>query len=275
MSEKSEKKTFPPLTLSAEGSHARTSATPGTEPDSTGQDRGFGMSSHESFARWNPSTSSWRTSQLSLLEDSTLYLERWPIAGTMLNGRASRRQTLVPRTSARESSLWPTPHGMSADGEQPYDGHGNELSQAVLVSVGLSTSARSLKRVPTPTARDWKDGTTKSCQNVPVNGLLGRAVHQWPTPVVTDAIGARNKTSFRSQGANSRHHAGTTLTDALVESSDLTLETQPDGRNKVVNGSLNPTWVEWLMGFPLGWTDLQPSETPWSLSAPASSESGY
>jgi hypothetical protein len=26
-------------------------------------------------------------------------------------------------------------------------------------------------------------------------------------------------------------------------------------------GALNPTWVEWLMGFPLGWTDLGPSET--------------
>jgi len=27
-------------------------------------------------------------------------------------------------------------------------------------------------------------------------------------------------------------------------------------------GSLNPTWVEWLMGYPLGFTDLKPSETP-------------
>jgi len=25
---------------------------------------------------------------------------------------------------------------------------------------------------------------------------------------------------------------------------------------------LNPTWVEWLMGFPLGWTDLEGSATP-------------
>jgi hypothetical protein len=23
------------------------------------------------------------------------------------------------------------------------------------------------------------------------------------------------------------------------------------------NGSLNPEWVEWLMGFPSGWTDLK------------------
>ena len=27
-------------------------------------------------------------------------------------------------------------------------------------------------------------------------------------------------------------------------------------------GKLNPEWVEWLMGFPIGWTDLEASETP-------------
>ena len=26
-------------------------------------------------------------------------------------------------------------------------------------------------------------------------------------------------------------------------------------------GQLNPTFVEWLMGWPLGWTDLKPLET--------------
>jgi len=26
-------------------------------------------------------------------------------------------------------------------------------------------------------------------------------------------------------------------------------------------GTLNPTWVEWLMGFPTGFTDLEHSET--------------
>lgn len=29
-----------------------------------------------------------------------------------------------------------------------------------------------------------------------------------------------------------------------------------------VDGRLNPTWVEWLMGFPIGWTELEGSETP-------------
>jgi DNA (cytosine-5)-methyltransferase 1 len=27
------------------------------------------------------------------------------------------------------------------------------------------------------------------------------------------------------------------------------------------SGALNPTWVEWLMGWPLEWTDLKPLET--------------
>jgi hypothetical protein len=26
--------------------------------------------------------------------------------------------------------------------------------------------------------------------------------------------------------------------------------------NSVAGGKLNPQWVEWLMGFPIGWTDL-------------------
>jgi hypothetical protein len=25
-------------------------------------------------------------------------------------------------------------------------------------------------------------------------------------------------------------------------------------------GTLNPEWVEWLMGWPIGWTDLKPLE---------------
>ena len=32
-------------------------------------------------------------------------------------------------------------------------------------------------------------------------------------------------------------------------------------RESSMSGQLNPTWVEWLMGFPPGWTDLGPSET--------------
>ena len=68
----------------------------------------------------------------------------------------------------------------------------------------------------------------------------------WPTPTVGDSVGARNRTSGRSS-PNSKHHDGVTLCDAITPGK---------------SGSLNPTWVEWLMGYPTGWTDLEPSETP-------------
>jgi hypothetical protein len=33
-------------------------------------------------------------------------------------------------------------------------------------------------------------------------------------------------------------------------------------------GKLNPMWVEWLMGWPLAWTDLKPLEMDKSHYAP-------
>src|SRR5690606_38011903 len=39
-----------------------------------------------------------------------------------------------------------------------------------------------------------------------------------------------------------------------------------------IPGRLSPLFVEWMMGFPIGWTDVEPSETPSSLSAPRSSD---
>ena len=41
---------------------------------------------------------------------------------------------------------------------------------------------------------------------------------------------------------------------------------------RAIGGSLNPTWVEWLMGFPLGWTVCEPSATPSSRKSPKSSD---
>jgi hypothetical protein len=37
-------------------------------------------------------------------------------------------------------------------------------------------------------------------------------------------------------------------------------KTSGDGLATVVGGPLNPPWVEWLMGWPPGWTDLKPLE---------------
>jgi DNA (cytosine-5)-methyltransferase 1 len=93
-------------------------------------------------------------------------------------------------------NIWPTPRAEFDSGK--HNGKPDTLHSAV-------------KMWPTPTSRDWKDGSAQACANVPSNSLLGREVHT-------------------------------------------------DGMNS--SGSLNPAWVEFLMGFPLGWTALDHSATP-------------
>lgn len=44
---------------------------------------------------------------------------------------------------------------------------------------------------------------------------------------------------------------------------------------EVCGGTLNPDWVEWLMGWPIGWTDLEPLETAKSPLAPPSRSEFY
>lgn len=98
---------------------------------------------------------------------------------------------------------------------------------------------------PTPTVADTFTGNLKSSQQKPgsmhsVN--LSQAVRMWPTPSANeDAAGTINgKMQFM-------------LTHAAKLS-------DPEGT--AAGGQLNPEWVEWLMGFPTGWTDLGRSETP-------------
>jgi hypothetical protein len=99
--------------------------------------------------------------------------------------------------------------------------------------------------------------------SVPLTDVIdGSASHgtRWPTPTVGDS-----KSSGSRNTANSKAHAGISLTDAVrgdggrgrLEPGSRT----SDGSKLKGTGSLNPTWVEWLMGFQLGFTDLDASGT--------------
>lgn len=43
-------------------------------------------------------------------------------------------------------------------------------------------------------------------------------------------------------------------------SRELLKNAAPNEARKMLGGSLNPDWVEWLMGWPIKWTDLEPLE---------------
>ena len=68
-----------------------------------------------------------------------------------------------------------------------------------------------------------------------------------PTPTAGDSKGSGSRNT-----PGSRARPGLSLTDYVR--GDGGTGRQPNG------GPLNPVWVEWLMGWPLGWTGLSASE---------------
>ena len=163
------------LMCSAEDSPAKTSATRASAPASTASAADCGPSTPELLASYDPATSSWRTSQLCLGGDLDEFSETWPRSGLMRNGIAYRLPPLVPLTAATEYGSWPTP---VSNGSVARITMGAALKEAARKGENNSLATRVAARMwPTPTSRDWKDGSAQACANVPTNGLLGREVH--------------------------------------------------------------------------------------------------
>lgn len=139
--------------------------------------------------------------------------------------------TLELTTRGSGSGLWPThqvqdsKHGILMMWEIENKTPGYLLHAAVMW--------------PTPTARLGKQRgpQAKHFVNPDRSNDLDDAVayyqETWPTPSATDYKGSSKPGQRRGQ-----------LSEAVA-----------------VGGQLNPTWVEWLIGWPLGWTDLGPLAT--------------
>ena len=67
----------------------------------------------------------------------------------------------------------------------------------------------------------------------------------WPTPTVQDA----------------KNNAGPSQWERNSYPLNVAVHIGPDMERVKGGGALNPDWVEWLMGWPVGWTDLKPLAT--------------
>jgi hypothetical protein len=105
----------------------------------------------------------------------------------------------------------------------------------VLPTPVLRTGGNGFGSWATPAATDGKRGGVITAK------MTGQSLAQmvktpaaWPTPTKCDGSGGPGRSDKR---------------------------TGCDNLRTAIGGSLNPPWVEWLMGWPLGWTDLKPSAT--------------
>ena len=120
----------------------------------------------------------------------------------------------------------------------------------------VTGSSWSRGEYPTPNATEY--GTSQNEGKVPHKRptagtpSLYTWARQWPTPTASDS------TSSGRFGYNGQKFM--TLTDATVRSGRLDRTTCKHGGD--CKPTLTPRFVEWLMGFPTGWTDLGHSGTP-------------
>jgi hypothetical protein len=133
----------------------------------------------------------------------------------------------VPLTGEIASSSLPTMKASDAE----RGGRGDLL----MVVRGNASPSNRYKLWPTPTSDDTALRQRPYAQG---GTPLSLAARTWPTPNATDGSKAPK---YFARGNPS-------LPQAVKDAEG--------------GGSLSPTWVEWLMGFPLGWTDLEDSATP-------------
>lgn len=256
---------------------------------SRGNDRGLranappsGESSPESLASLGPD-GLWRRMYqgcFQVMMDGSLetFSGTWPRSGTMRNGTVYQRQPSVPRTSVIGYSSWPTPKA-SIDGTSPKtlqmvrDGK----AEASLQRVVLMPERWPTPRAANPGSRIASTGGKILAQEVEIaEGIRNPLTRKrWPTPRVSMANGP---SQAEVEAGNPKRRLETEV--ACFPTPTASPWRSGNGRRdnghtpqlpERIGGQLNPTWVEWLMGFPLGWTACDASETPSSPRSPSTS----
>jgi len=201
-------------------------------------------------------SSLWASSRCSLI---------WKTKVTKHNRLLFQLAPSMPRINETESLLWPTPRA-SEKGDYQYDR--GDHSKPRLTLTGAA------KMYPTPTAQDAKNATLPPSQinRDSVPGAVMRKM--FPTPHVNCYTGAGKRGDgtpnlqkaimFPSPVASGKLNGGTGDFQKLQKMKETGQITEEERRAMSAGngGTLNPEFVEWLMGFPIGHTDLEPSETP-------------
>ena len=231
------------------------------EQESREPEAGSGERCSESFARFDRDTRSWRIHPCLFPEDSPLFLGTWPKSGIMRHGVCWELPTLEHPTSATEFGFL----RRIPDGETFFhtptcgglDGGSNSRK-------ALRKRLESRHLIPTPTACNAPNSgaNTKGPKSLLEVARTGwNPGETWPTPTAHDAHKPHPSDLTARQGGRSLAASvmlpTPTCQDASNNGGPSQMNRNTPPLNAVAGGALNPVWVEWLMGWPIGWTDCE------------------
>ena len=180
-------------------------------------------------------------------------------------------QEMIQEHKEAKKELWPTPtQDMVTMRKKKYAQGGKPLTLAVTEKEEEERKTkRKLWATPTtqevehPNAELTESGRRKTKDGKDSHSLgLADQVQLFPTPCARDWKGASSvQTIVDKMSKGLRAHMGQLPNRVALEES-LNLLSQEDNLSDTPtmpkpNGQLNPTWVEWLMGYPEGWTDCE------------------
>jgi hypothetical protein len=175
----------------------------------------------------------------------------WPRSGLMRSGIAYRLPPLVRRICDLGSSFLPTPRAHE-HGQYQRDGGQKGKERPTLTGVVMGW-------LPTPCSTDGSHGGRITPQKGRNGGSLIEALsaRMFPTPCATHTKTVQMRTGrkplvyFPTPRAGGQDNAGGSSSRRIAKE-----------RGTYIGRTLSPLFVEWLMGFPLGWTDLEDSAMP-------------
>jgi len=233
-SNKSTGETLFDLTSYVVDTHASRSAQQANAKEKTTLDT-CGLEYEKPLADYDPDTQSWKMFGDTYLWGESPLLENLPPSGMTRNGVLFPQPQWEPLTGETESSSWPTPTASDWKGRGP-NSQQQGLPEAVKRSVGYWPTPRSSSAMNEDIAT-----LTERLQNgTPYKARLEEAIAMWPTPRA-------------AMGETRNHTVYARSSDKPQNLENKVASTEPTA----IGGKLNPTWVEWLMGFPPGWTDLE------------------
>jgi DNA (cytosine-5)-methyltransferase 1 len=181
------------------------------------------------------------------------------------SGTAYQLPNLERRIDATGSGLWPTPTSNDALNAGYQKGHGDRIYPTLPGAVGSAPIPLGKIRGgfwPTPRA-EHDSGRHRGQPDT-----RHSAVKTWPTPSSRDW----KDTPGMAQDAYDKHGKFRNRIDQLARMTyAIERASSPPTPDSGASGSLNPTFVEWLMGYPLGWTALKAWGTRSSRKSPSGS----